>query len=359
MKDNQENSPKVILAMLGLTLLVGVGCSVPEAAVYADRGDDTAGEASAESQILAEVGDLVVTEAEVEELMSSQLLKIDQQRYDVMKQGLEKLVADRLIEQEAAKRGVSVDELIEQEVTSKVAEPTGAEIDAFYEERKARIRQPKEEVSGQIRDYLMGQRRSQATDTWVAGLKSTYGSRLLLEPVRIPVEAAGFPYKGATDPVVTIVEFSDFECPYCARVNPTLEQVMKKYGDKVRLVFRQFPLNIHPNAQKAAEASLCAAEQGKFWQMHDAMFKEQRSLGVEQLKEKAARLDLDATSFNECLDSSRHSEAVLADLQAGSAVGVTGTPAFFINGRFLSGAQPYAELAKVIDEELAMNRGDS
>jgi len=113
---------------------------------------------------------------------------------------------------------------------------------------------------------------------------------------------------------------------------------------------------MHPNAQKAAEASLCADEQGKFWQMHDALFKEQRSLAVEQLKEKAARLELDTVAFNECLDTSRHADAVIADFQAGSDLGVSGTPALFINGRFLSGAQPYEALAKVIDEELAMKK---
>jgi len=153
---------------------------------------------------------------------------------------------------------------------------------------------------------------------------------------------------------VTIVEFSDFECPYCSRVIPALEQVLDTYGDQVRLVFRQFPLNnIHPNAQKAAEASLCANDQGKFWEMHDLMFKEQRSLELEQLKEKAARLELDVEAFNECVDSSKYAEAVMSDQEAASRVGVSGTPALFINGRFLSGAQPYEQLAVVIDAELA------
>ena len=170
----------------------------------------------------------------------------------------------------------------------------------------------------------------------------------------MPVEDAGFPSRGPENAPVTIVEFSDFECPYCSRVVPTLEQIIETYGDRVRLVFRQFPLNnIHPNAQKAAEASLCANDQGKFWEMHDLMFKEQKSLELEQLKEKAARLELDVEAFNGCLDSSKYADVVMSDQESASQIGVSGTPALFINGRFLSGAQPYEQLSAVIDEELA------
>jgi protein-disulfide isomerase len=137
-------------------------------------------------------------------------------------------------------------------------------------------------------------------------------------------------------------------------VIPTLEQVKQNYGDKVRLVFRQFPLNIHPNAQKAAEASLCANDQGKFWEMHDLMFAAQRQLTVENLKEKAQRLELDTAAFGQCLDSDKYAAQVQADLEAGMQAGVTGTPAMFINGIPISGAVPYEQLAQVIDAELAL-----
>ena len=158
---------------------------------------------------------------------------------------------------------------------------------------------------------------------------------------------------GPIDAPVTIVEFSDFQCPFCSRVIPTLKQIEESYGDKVRLVFRQFPLHrLHPQAQKAAEASLCADDQGKFWEMHDAMFADQRGLAVDSLKAKAAELELDTATFDECLDSGKYAERIETDLAEGAAVGVTGTPAMFINGRFLSGAVPYEQIAAVIDQEL-------
>jgi protein-disulfide isomerase len=156
---------------------------------------------------------------------------------------------------------------------------------------------------------------------------------------------------------VTIVEFSDFQCPFCSRLLPTMEQVKQKYGDKVRIVFRQYPLPMHPNAQKAAEASLCANEQGKFWEMHDAMFKNQQELAVDNLKSKAAALGLKAETFNQCLDSGKYAAQIQGDIKAGSAVGVSGTPAMFINGRFISGAVPLEQITSVIDDELKRKGG--
>jgi protein-disulfide isomerase len=160
------------------------------------------------------------------------------------------------------------------------------------------------------------------------------------------------PAIGPANAPVTIVEFTDFECPFCSRVVPTLEQVREKYGDKVRLVFRQFPLDMHPNARKAAEASLCAQEQGKFREMHDAMFQNQKQLAVNLLQSKAAELGMNAEEFKACLESGKFASRVEADVRAGVAVGVSGTPALFINGRLVSGAVPLEQIIQVIDDEL-------
>jgi len=174
-----------------------------------------------------------------------------------------------------------------------------------------------------------------------------------MEPARTAVATEGRPSTGAEDAPVTIVEFSDFQCPYCATMVSTLKEIEKNYKDQVRIVYLQFPLTrIHPNAQKAAEASLCANEQNQFWQMHDALFADQAKLGVDELRRKAEKLSLDMAAFNACLDGGKYASAVRADIAEGIKAGVNGTPAFLVNGRLFSGSRPYDELQKVVEDEL-------
>lgn len=353
------NSKRIASRSFTAVIVVALlGCAGPEQVVYAEKSEEAKKSASTASSegpggVIAVVGGVEITETEVEAAVASELLSVERQRQEIIERGLNQVVDEKLIELEAAKRDMSAEELLETEIANQVTEPTDQEVDAFYESRKAQIRQPKEEVVDRIRTYLRQQQGLQAHSVYVADLRNSYGYTSYLEPFRMPVADEGFPSKGPESAPVTIVEFSDFECPYCSRVNPTLDQVIDRYGDKVRLVFRQFPLSrIHPNAQKAAEASLCAGEQGMFWELHDSMFRDQRNLGLASIKEKAAAVGLDTDSFNKCLDSDQFAERVAMDLEEGGNLGVTGTPAIFINGRFLSGAQPFEEFSKVIDDEL-------
>lgn len=173
-------------------------------------------------------------------------------------------------------------------------------------------------------------------------------------PVDITVTTADH-MRGGKDAKVTIVEYSDFECPFCGAAHPTIQQVMDTYGDQVRLVYRHFPLSFHAQAQKAAEASECAADQGKFWEFHDKMFENQDALtgGVAQLKKWATELRLNASKFNSCLDSGEKADLVAEQASGGADIGVTGTPGFFINGISVVGAQPFSTFKQVIDAELA------
>lgn len=319
-------------------LLVTAACAAP---MPAEDGD-----------VLATVGGREITRADVEEFVANDLMEVRRQEYEVLQRGVDALVEQALLEEEADARGATPEELLSNELAARAAEVTDADVNAFYEENKARINQPKDEIAERVRQYLVAQRNGEARSALLEDLREKYDVTMSLEPMRVQVADAG-PSVGPDSAPVTIVEFSDFQCPYCARVAPTLKQVRDEYGDKVRLVFRQFPLqSIHPNAQKAAEASLCADEQGKFWQMHDLMFAEQQKLGVDDLKEKAGRLELDQEAFGECVDSSRFADRVAQDVAAGSEAGVSGTPAMFINGRFVNGAQPYDAIAQVIDQEL-------
>ena len=162
--------------------------------------------------------------------------------------------------------------------------------------------------------------------------------------------------KGEANAPVTIIEWSDFECPFCARFySQTLGQIEEKYikTGKVRLVYRDFPLGFHANAQKAAEAAECAGEQGKFWEMHDQLFEKGVKGGVSGFKQYAADIKLDTSKFNSCLDSGKMASETAKDMQDGQAVGITGTPGFIINGQLISGAQPFSVFQQIIEAELA------
>jgi protein-disulfide isomerase len=354
-----------VLALLTAAIVFGglllPACSAQQETAAQPTTEDA--ETMSPDEVLARVGGEEITFGQIQEKAAPQLEQVDmqllacqagaeEQRNQVIEASLRQAVQDRVLEAEAKERGVTAEELVAAEVDSKVGEITDADVDAFYQENQGRIRQPKEQVAPQIQQYLASQRHEQVMGDLMDGLEKKHKVAILLEPPRREVEAVG-PAKGPASAPITIVEFSDFECPFCSRVVPTLDKVTEEYGDNVRLVFRQFPLDMHPNARKAAEAALCANEQGKFWEMHDLMFEEQRKLQVADLKAKAEVLELDAEKFNQCLDSGEFADEVAADMQAGARAGVSGTPAMFVNGIFISGAVPYEQIAQVIDEELA------
>ena len=346
------NTPSLLfrrLLLLAAILAVGAyGWNL-----LAPRAVDAAEKATTEknSDVLARVNGTDVTAADVAKTAGGKLVDLDRQRHELLSNATRGTVWEMLIAAEAEKRGISKDDLIAAEVSSKVGEISEADIDAFYQEKKAQIRAPKEQAAAQIRRFLQQTRHQQAYQDFVAALEGANEVEYLDEPFRIEVAAVG-PRKGSPDAPITIVEFSDFECPFCVRVLATLDKVEETYGDKITIVFRQNPLPMHKNARKAAEASLCAAEQDKFWALHDAMFADQKNLGLDALRTKAAATEIDMEAFNTCLDSGRHAETVQRDLDEGAMAGVSGTPAFFVNGRFLNGAVPFEEFTKIIDEEL-------
>ncbi len=335
-----------------LAAIVGVGGVVwfmlgesENATARESKAQEAAETGESGDKVLARVNGAEITAATVEDSIAGQLLKLKRDRHDLLGQAVENQVRDLLIGVEADKRGMSKEDLLEAEVSAKLAEVPATEVDAFYEARKGQIRAPKNQVEEQIRRFL-------SYEGYIGALKSAAEIEILTEPFRVEVAADG-PTKGPEDAPVTIVEFSDFECPYCGRVNPSIDKIRDTYGDRVKVVFRQFPLDIHPNARKAGEAALCADDQGEFWAMHDAMFGDQKNLAADGLKSLAGGIaGLDAKAFNECLDSGRFAETVEKDLKDGAHAGVSSTPAFFINGRYLSGAQPYEVFAEIIDDEL-------
>ena len=305
---------------------------------------------------LATVGGKPITEADLD--IRGELIQLEQQAYDIRMQALEGVIGDRLIAAEAEKRGVSKDELIQTEITSKIKDPTPLEVEGFYEQQKARIRRPLEEVRGQVVELMKSMREQEARQALVEKLREGSDVKILLDPPRMSTDLSRAPFRGPENAPITIVEFSDFQCPFCRRVQPTLARLQETYGDKLRWSFKDLPLiNIHPEAQKAAEAARCAGDQGKFWEYRAAMF-EADQIDRALFDRTAETIGLEKERFTSCLDSDTHAKAVQDDLREAESLGLNGTPAFLINGVLLSGAQPYEQFEAVIKRELEKTAGN-
>ncbi len=304
---------------------------------------------------VATVGQRTITRAELEEHVRPKLIEIEGEKYDALREGLDEMVADELEKQEAKARNITVDELHKQEIAAKIAAPSDEEIQKVYDENKAQLGgQTLDQIKPRIVEYLKQQKTDQRRAAFIEELKKKYKTTVALRPPMINVATAGRPERGGgAKAPVTIIEFSDYQCPFCGRAEGTVDQVMKTYGDKVRLVYRDFPLPMHPLARPASEAANCANAQGKFWEYHAKLFANQTALSEDKLKEYAKDLGLDTAKFEACLAQKPFKAAIDKDIEDGSKVGVTGTPAFFINGRMLSGAQPFDKFKEVIDEEIS------
>jgi len=310
-----------------------------------------------DSETIAEVDGRVVTRGEVDRSAGTELRNLRQRLYQLERQKLDEYIGATLLTQEAKERGVSVSTLLEQEVNNKVQPVSEDEIQSFYEKNKGRIQVGLDKVHDQIRAYLREQRTAERKNEYFKTLRANAKITTYLKPppiYRAEVSTNDAPSKGAGNAPVKIVKFEDFECPFCKTVQPTLADLLKKYDGKVRLVHKDLPLEaIHPQATLAAEAARCAADQGKFWQYHDTLYAKAPKLGPADLKVYAKEIGLDTASFDQCLESGKHKNAVQKDLAEGAKLGLTGTPSFFINGREISGAQPLEAFAAIIEEELA------
>ncbi len=285
---------------------------------------------------------------------ASQMLQIHQQEYKIESQALDELIRKKLVDGEARRQGVSVDKLYEMEVDSKLGEPSDEEVEGYFLAIKSQVNQPFKDVKAQLKTAVKMLKAQQARLEYADSLRAKAQVIVLLQPPKVEVGYDSARVQGNPEAPVTIVEFSDFQCPYCKKAAATLNDLLAKYGDRVKLAYRDFPMRqLHPQAELAAEASRCAGEQGKYWQFHDALYADQSKLDAPGLTATALRLGLDEKVFQACLASGKFRAQVEQDLQDGTRAGVTGTPAFFINGVFLNGAQPQAEFEKIIDRELA------
>ncbi len=307
--------------------------------------------------VLATVDGAPITEDDVRKSAGLEISRLEEQIYQLRKQQVDALVARRLLEAEAARRGQSVEALEQAEITGKVGAVTDAEIDAFIEANKTRIRGDVTQLRPQIRDFIAEQKADALRTTLVDGLRGAAKVEMRLEPpapFRAAVDIAGAPVRGTATAPVTIVEYSDFHCPFCRRVQPTLTALLEKYPGQVKLVYKHLPLDsLHPQARRVSEASWCAAKQDKFWEFHDAVYADSGSDASDAtLARYATKAGLDVAAFTACLANPETRAAIQRDVAQGEALGLSSTPGFFINGREVRGAQPLEAFVSVIDEEL-------
>jgi protein-disulfide isomerase len=281
-------------------------------------------------------------------------LKLSQALFEARRTALDEIIGDALLDQEAKARGVDRATVLEQEVASKAAAVTDADVTAWYQANPSRVQgAPLDQVRSPIKALLAQERTRAAREQYLETLKTRTSVKVMLEPPRQTVAEAGRPARGPINAPIEMIEFSDFQCPFCLRASPIVTQVLGAYGDRIRFVYRHYPLPNHPNARPAAEASQCANEQGKFWPYHDKLFASEGRLSDADLRRSAAEVGVDPAKFGACLDTHRFKADVDDDIAAGDEAGVSGTPAFFINGRVLTGAQPFEAFKRVIDDELA------
>jgi protein-disulfide isomerase len=313
------------------------------------------GQSEAEMLTMAEVNGERISLQDLKQASGERLAVLEQQAYRLKQQKLEQMIGDRLLANEARRRKIALESLIDTEITSKAAAVTVEEIHSVYELNKNQLRKPESEVEEQLRALLRDQKIVTRRQEFVRSLQSQAKVNIYLtppSPFRADVNGEG-PSRGAADAPITIVEFEDFQCPFCKRAQDALEHVLVRYEHKVRLVHRDFPLqSLHAAAWKAHEAGRCAEEQGKFWEYRDLLYKNAPAASPEQLDSYASQTGMNVPVFKQCLESGKFRAVVQKDEDEGDRLGVEGTPAFFINGRRLSGAQPESEFTRLIDEEL-------
>jgi protein-disulfide isomerase len=284
---------------------------------------------------------------------AADLRQLETKIFDIKQRALDRLIEKRLLAHEAARAQLSVPQLLDREVYGKLSAPTDAEVTSYYAGVKDRVDKPLEDVRAQIAAILTENQRKDAYKAYVDRLRARAHIDVFLEPPRTQVAIDPQRVRGPANAPITIVEFADFECPYCAAVEPTLRKLIAKYPSQIRLAYRDFPLSSHPHAWPSAEAARCALAQGKFWEYHDLLFNNQPKRDEGDLAQFATTVHLDLAKFSECVAQRSYAADVQRDLDVGEGLDINGTPAFFINGISVEGAVPLERFSHVIDTELA------
>jgi protein-disulfide isomerase len=307
--------------------------------------------------LAAKVGDITITNAEINDGIESEIYEAEQKAFDIKFNKLKGVLLQKFMDKDPRKKGLSNDEFLNKYISADV-KISDKEIDAFIKDQNIPAEHINPQVREKIKGYLEMERKKESVDKWIAEQTKKTPVEVYIQKPRRPtfeVSVGNSPSFGDKDAKVTIVEFSDFQCPFCAKGADVLKEIKKKYGSKVRVAFKNFPLPFHNHAEKAAVAGLCAQEQNgeAFWKMHDEMFAHQDQLDDAGLKNTAKKIGLKMDQFEKCLSENKTLAQVKADMEEGAKAKVKSTPTFFINGQLINGAQPIEVFSELIDEELA------
>lgn len=307
--------------------------------------------------LAAKIGDVEITEAELNDGIEAEVFEAESKLFEVRFNKLRSLVMQKFMDKDPKKKGLSNDEYMDKYIAKDV-KVTEKDVDAFVKKQNIPQEHLNPMVREKIKNYLEMEKKKEAMDKWVAQQTSKTPVEVYIQRPRRPtftVDVGNAPSVGDKDAKVTVVEFSDFQCPFCAKGADLIGEIKKKYGNKVRVAFKNFPLPFHNQAEGASVAGLCAGEQSAelFWKMHDEMFAHQDQLDIENLKKAAKKIGAKSEQFDQCLASNKYLNQVKADIEQGKQYKVKSTPTFFVNGQMINGAQPIEVFSEIIDEELA------
>jgi protein-disulfide isomerase len=349
----------IVLAMI--SLLVLAGCNPRDLTSTPAPSAPTPG--SGEEGVAAIIDGRAITVGEVNEHLKDQFLEEfmqqpEERKFEMREAAVRDLVQRHIVAAEARKQGKTSEEVFD-EIENSVSEPSAEDVAAWYSQNQDRLRGARlEDVTSPIKEILLKKRHAEATNAFFEPRLEALSWEMVLAPPRKELEMTHL-VRGPANAPVTIMAFSDYQCPYCVRAEPVLAEVLKRYPEDVKVVHRHFPLDtIHPFARPAAEAAMCADEQGKFWEYHDGIFARQGKLEEGSLAEIGVAVGLDADEFSSCVEERRYKDFVEADFAAGRDAGVSGTPSFFLNGIALKGARDADELSRYVDLELARIRSN-
>jgi protein-disulfide isomerase len=303
--------------------------------------------------VLVEVDGVKLTLADFEAKRPAGLFQARNNFYEAERKAVDEFVNEYLLNREAQKEGTTAADLLERHVNGEgFKTPSEETLRVYYE--GVDTTESYEAVRDKIVEAIRTRRLAKARNAYLKKLRDQAKVSFLIAPVRAAISMKDTPLRGSPDAPVVVVEFADYECQFCQQIQPVLDKVLADYKGKVAFAFKDFPLPMHANAQKAAEAAHCAQVQGKYWEFHDLLFST-RQFEISRLKENARGLKLNVESFDKCLDSGERADTVKKQFEESQALGLPGTPAFFVNGRLINpnGTVSYDTLRQLIEEELA------